>query len=174
MERLARVEQYVTRRIDASMYKCCHLFQDNNTNESLAVRYFDESLRHQDLRREIEVAANVAREEKKEEFEEKSREYHRLLRESAEMSCGCEEITQRRRRKTLDKSNCIKCQLSDRAKNMEITVHEWPLPLGEIETKSAVSELDVPTAMAKWRNTTYALLEIHHIPTRLQERCYMD
>lgn len=151
MQRLAHVEQYITRRINASIYKCCHVLQDKNTNNSLAVRYFDESLHHQDLRRKIEAAANVAREEKKKEFEEKTQEYHQMLRQSAEMSCGCEEISQWRRRRILDKSNCLKCQLSDRAKNMEITVHEWPLPLGEVETKSAVFELEVPTVCSSCR-----------------------
>ena len=156
MERLSRVEQYVTKRINASIYGSLHLFRDIDAKDSFAVRYFEESLHHQILRRDIEAAANIEREQKKLEFEEKRRQYHRILEESDEMSC--ERIQWNRNRRSNHSPNCTKCRLISSATSMQITVHEWPLPKIEIETKSAVFELDVPTAIAKWRDTTYALL----------------
>jgi len=48
--------------------------------------------------------------------------------------------------------------VKDNAERLEIDVHEWPLPTAELEARSAVFELDVPTAIAKWRDITYTLL----------------
>jgi hypothetical protein len=41
---------------------------------------------------------------------------------------------------------------------MTIECHEWPLPQNDLDAKAAVFELDVPTAISKWRDITYFIL----------------
>jgi hypothetical protein len=159
MERLARVEQYLTRRENRSVYGSSLIFQDINAEGSLAVQYFGRSRRHQDLRREIKAAAEVERELKKRELREQCQLYNRLKRESDAMSC--EDITQwygHRQVSYHNPNRCLKCQVKDNAERLEIDVHEWPLPTAELEARSSVFELDVPTTIAKWRDITYTLL----------------
>jgi hypothetical protein len=57
-----------------------------------------------------------------------------------------------------DPDRCPKCKLKKSVESLQIDVHEWPLPKGELEAKSAVFELDVPAVIAKWRDVTYTLL----------------
>jgi hypothetical protein len=46
MERLARVEQYLTWRDNGSAYRSSLIFQDINAWDSFAVQYFDQSQHH--------------------------------------------------------------------------------------------------------------------------------
>lgn len=158
VERLARVEQYLTQRRERSIHKSSLIFQDIKEENSLAVQYFGQSLHHRDLRREIEDAAKIEREQKKEELREKRRQYNRLMQEFDSMSC--EFITQwcNSRRSSYHSHDCRRCDMKCRAENLEITVHEWPLPERDLEARSVVFELDVPTVIAKWRDVTYSLL----------------
>jgi hypothetical protein len=159
MERLAHVEQYLAWRENRSVYGSSLIFQDINAEGSLAVEYFGRSQRHQDLRRKIETAAEIERDRKKQELREQRQQYNRLKRQSDAMSC--EDITQwygRRQISYHDPDRCPKCLVKDSAERLEIDVHEWPLPTAELEARSAVFELDVPTAIAKWRDITYTLL----------------
>jgi hypothetical protein len=166
MERLARVEQYLARRKNGSVHESSLIFQDINARGSFAVQYFGRSQRHQNLRREIEAAAEIERDQKKRELREQRQLYNRLKRQSDAMSC--EYITQwfGRRQTSYHDPHCQKCRLKESAESLEIVVHEWPLPNGELEAKSAVFELDVPTVIAKWRDITYTLLvDIFSPPT---------
>jgi hypothetical protein len=88
----------------------------------------------------------------------KRRQYRRLMQESNAISC--ESITQwyGRRQNFYHSPNCRKYQVRGSAENLQITVHEWPLPEAALEAKEAVFELDVPPVIAKWRDITYTLL----------------
>ncbi|KAH6687690.1 hypothetical protein BKA61DRAFT_719581 [Leptodontidium sp. MPI-SDFR-AT-0119] len=160
MERLAHVEQHLTWRENGSVYGSSLIFQDIDARDSFAVQYFGRSQYYQDLRREIEAAAEIERDQKKREFREQRQHYNRLKRQSDDMSC--EYITQwygSRRTSYHDSGRCPKCRVKDTAERLEIYVHEWPLPTAELEARSAaVFELDVPTTIAKWRDITYTLL----------------
>lgn len=149
MERLACVEQYLKQRRRKSTYGSSLIFEHINTRESLAVQFFGQSQQHQELRREIEAAAEIERDQKKRELVEKRQQYNRLKQQSDAMSC--EHITQwRGRRQTpYHDPNCQKCRVKHSAESLDITVHEWPLPEGDLEARSAVFELDMPTAIAK-------------------------
>jgi hypothetical protein len=48
--------------------------------------------------------------------------------------------------------------LKEQADDLSINVHEWPHPNIELEARLTVIELDVPTAICKWRDITYTLL----------------
>jgi hypothetical protein len=53
---------------------------------------------------------------------------------------------------------CTRCLLQKQAQAMKIDIFEWPLPEKDTEAKAAVFELDVPTVIYAWRETTYRLL----------------
>ena len=158
MERLARVEQYLTQRREKSIHGSSLIFQDINEGIVLLCSTLASPCTIEILRREIETAAEIEREQKRRELGEKRQQYNRLKQESDSMSC--ESITQWNgyRQNSYHNWNCRKCEVKNSAENLEITVHEWPLPESELEARSAVFELDVPTVIAKWRDVTYTLL----------------
>jgi hypothetical protein len=81
------------------------------------------------------------------------------MQDSNARTCDSETHWERGRRASRHNSSaCKKCQLKSTAKSLQINVHEWPLPEGQLAVKAAVFELDVPTPIAKWRDATYSLL----------------
>ena len=159
MERLTCVEQYIQKRNRESCHNSSLIFQDINESKSLNVQYFELSFPHQERKRKIEAAATIERMKKNDELEKKRQEHRQLLQESQSMShTDVPRWNGHYEYDVHDRSYCQKCQLKDRADDLEITVHEWPLPYIELEAKSAVFETDVPKPIAEWRETTYALL----------------
>ncbi|CAI6080137.1 unnamed protein product [Clonostachys chloroleuca] len=51
-------------------------------------------------------------------------------------------------------NSCKKCSLVKQASNMEIQIHEWPLPSDGIKAKSVVFELELPSNFRHWRDGT--------------------
>ena len=158
MERLFRVEQYLATRRKASVPGLPSIFQSVNTEKSFAVAYFQQSPHHQELRRKIEAEATNERSQKVSELAEKRQQYHELTKQSEGMSCQYISQWQRRRQVSKHSGSCEKCQLKSKAEGLTVDVHEWPLPKGDSEAKVAVFELDVPTVISKWRDTTYGIL----------------
>jgi hypothetical protein len=158
MERLSSVEQYLLQRRNQATPGFPSIFQSVNTTTSFAVQYFEQSHHHQVLRKSIELAAQAERDCKKSELRKMRQKYQELMRDSNARTCDYETHWERRRQVSRHSSGCQKCQLKSTAKSLRITVHEWPLPLGELAVKSAVFELEVPTPIVKWRDTTYGLL----------------
>jgi hypothetical protein len=72
----------------------------------------------------------------------------------------CEYVERRKKHRPVSRhsSLCNKYQLKARAQNLTIMFHEWPLPHIEVQAKLAVFELDVPTAISRWQDTTYSIL----------------
>lgn len=159
MERLAHVEQYIQRRVHRSVHKSSLIFQDVNSKNSFSVRYFMKSSSHQQLRHDIEAEANRARDRKIAELADEKQKHHRWTQDSNAMDHE-EFLVRQKKNESYShiESRCGKCKLLKQAKELKITVHEWPLPYIELEAKSAVFELDVPRTIAKWRNVTYSLL----------------
>lgn len=158
MSQLDRIERYLVQRRRESKLSFNFLFQDVNTEKCFAARQFDRSPRHKELRRQIEVEAGDERAAKKQELTEKRRQYQDLMGQSNRANCEYVERRKKGRQATRHSKSCQKCQLKSRAQNLTITVHEWPLPDVDVEAKSAVFELDVPTVISRWRDTTYSIL----------------
>ena len=53
---------------------------------------------------------------------------------------------------------CEKCQLESKAQNLQISVHEWPLPSEQLDAQRVVFELSPPHAFSVWRDITYMIL----------------
>jgi hypothetical protein len=170
LQLLVRVEQHIEQRKTESTRLSALIFRDINKANSFAVKYFERSLNHQDLRRRIELEAELERAQKREELACKREEYNRLVRESDSLSHAEEIGFDGYREYPIHPSSCYKCQLKERADGLEIAVHEWPLPQGEVEAKCAVFEVDVPVAISKWRDTTHALLIDIFSPRDISER----
>lgn len=159
MERLFRVEQHLAKRRKAAMPGFPSIFCSINTLNSFPVRYFHRpSPCHLELRRRIEAEATTERSRKRSELTQKRQQYCDWIKESGEM--GCEYVSRWRWRQQFSEhsDSCPKCRLRSSAKGLSIDVHEWPLPARDLEAKEAVFELDVPTAVSHWRDTTYGIL----------------
>ncbi|KAH8798597.1 hypothetical protein F5884DRAFT_687263 [Xylogone sp. PMI_703] len=163
MKRLVSVETYLAERRKKSNSGSQYIFEFNNLDQSFGVRYFEQSNKHQLLRCQIETVARIERENKKAEYRTKQDKYNRLMRESDLLYCEYQNPG-RRARKARHAPWCKKCGLRSSANDIDIKVHEWPLPKSELEVKSAVFELDVPEAISKWRDITYGLLEDNFSP----------
>jgi hypothetical protein len=159
MERLNRIEKHIQQRRDASRHPSSLIFQETNESESFAVQYFNQSDDHKMLRREIEAAATVERDKKKAELIWKTQEHRSLLKRFDSMSHDEGTRWNGYRLVPEHPTSCLKCKVKRDADDLEIMVHEWPLPYIELEARSAVFELKVPEAIAKWRDTTFTLLE---------------
>jgi hypothetical protein len=82
LERLVGVEQHIEQRKRESTHLSALIFLNINKANSFAVKYFERSCSHQELRRKIELAAELERYQKREELARKREEYNRLKRES--------------------------------------------------------------------------------------------
>ncbi|KAF2969305.1 hypothetical protein GQX73_g4245 [Xylaria multiplex] len=56
------------------------------------------------------------------------------------------------------KASCKKCKYANEAANLEIRIHEWPLPRDNMKAKSVVFELCIPSFFQSWRQATFYVL----------------
>ncbi len=157
MERLYRIEQYLVGR-RAALPGYSSIFKSIDTKKSFAVRYFQQSPNHQELRQKIEAEATNERSQKISELAKARQRYHTLIKQAGEMNCQYVTRWRRRREVSEHSKSCQKCQLNAKAKGLTIDVHEWPLPEGDIEAKAAVFERDVPVVISEWRDITYSII----------------
>ena len=158
MERLLRVEQYLDRRRAEAIPRFPSIFRSADNTDSFAVRYVQQSPRHEELQRKIEEEAKCDRARKISELAEKCQQYSKLITQLEGMSCEYVDFRRNQRNKTKHSRSCQKCQLKSQAESLTIEVHEWPLPESELKVKAAVFELNVPTVVSKWRDITYRIL----------------
>jgi len=158
MKRLLRVEQYLAGRRAAAASKFPSIFRFVDTTEAFAVRYVQQSPRHEELQQRIEAKAQNDRDRKTSELARKRQRYCELINDSNGMSCQYVPRWRKYGQIFVHSGFCRKCELKSRAKELIIDVHEWPLSERDLEAKAAVFELDVPTVVFKWRDTTYHML----------------
>lgn len=159
MVRLFRVEQYLATRRKAALSRFPSIFRSDDPPKSFAVRFVEQpSYHHQELRRKIEAEATTERSQKLSELAEKHRQYSELMTQSDGMNCKYVSLWRKRQQISEHSGSCEKCQLKSRAKGLTIDCHEWPLPEKDLDAKAAVFELDVPTIVSNWRDTTYSIL----------------
>ena len=87
LQRLSAVERHLAGRNAEADSSYPSLFQESNKNTSFAVKYFDQSERHRQLKKAIESAAALDRDNKKAEFVHKKQQYQDLLQQSDSKSC---------------------------------------------------------------------------------------
>ena len=155
MQRLLTIENSLAIRKQATEPTFPSVLETCAERNSFSVRYFDRSPYHQHLRQVIEADAYKKRTAKLIEYKNKSEEYNRLTQSACGMSCEYNTRMKKRRARTTHSQTCQKCDLERKASNLEIHIFEWPLPNDELQVKASVFELDIPLAIATWRDTTY-------------------
>jgi hypothetical protein len=154
LRRLLRAHQHISRRHSES-HSGWSVFSSSTTADSFAVRFYRGSSRLQHLKARIEEAARCEVREKVAELERENYRYAELKQEAAEMDHA---FAVSQDGSEYHPSNCSKCHLEREFKNMRITVHEWPLPAGQLDAEVVVFELDCPVTFNMWRTATFHLL----------------
>lgn len=160
MIRLRTVEDYVKARADEARYRQPgSIFTDFGTNTCFSVRYFDQSHKHQELKRRIEAVATTQRQQKCEELAQKKAQHKKLMQDYYSLDHTLIEVYDRYGCLHTEHRDCQKCRVLSQAKSIRIEIHEWPLPAQELKAKSVVFELDTPGTFCAWRDATIFLIQ---------------
>ncbi|QRW06903.1 kinase-like protein [Ceratobasidium sp. AG-Ba] len=154
LERARVMQTYLRQRHRGATHGS--FFSSKTTQQSLPVRFFQQSASLQETKNDIERDAELKRNRKLEELERLNAQHDQLRQRAAQMECtytvgptGKQKHKQKR---------CEKCQLQKQAKNMSIAVHEWPLPTRELDAQTVVFELQCPEELNVWRANTQKIL----------------
>jgi hypothetical protein len=169
MCRLKNIRDYLQHR-----HAKCHgsrttIFRDPERG-CFAERYFDESPDSeilQGLLKRIEMAAQLERTRKEQEWQRLCLEYENLIKRIAESACVyyTNEIHQTRLH---DDRQCTKCFLQRKANRFRIKAHEHPLPSNTVQAKTVVFELACPKAFTAYREATWQILGTLAFPAQME------
>jgi hypothetical protein len=154
LSRLHHVHQYLCRRHSES-HSGWSVFSRSVTADSFVVRFYRRSSHLRRLKARIEDAARCEVREKAAELERGNARHAELERmaANADHDFAFDRYGYRRHSRY-----CHKCDLERESSNMNITVHEWPLPAGQLQAEAVVFELDCPVSFNMWRTATSYLL----------------
>ncbi|KAK7414002.1 hypothetical protein QQX98_007113 [Neonectria punicea] len=159
MERLCRAEKYLSERTAfAKTQKRPSVFTSFGHGQSLPVRYFSESLEHQNLKRDIEQHASEMRIAKVLEFAKGKSEYKRLMELYEKTACSTMEWVEHGLTHSKHHPYCPRCVYQTKATTLSILIHEWPLPDDTLAAQATVFELKLPFAFGVWRDLTIYLI----------------
>ncbi|TIC93966.1 hypothetical protein CH35J_009644 [Colletotrichum higginsianum] len=162
LERLHNAESYVRERLEKceSRSSAPNIYTTYGSSGCFSVRYFDQSVKHQSLRSEIEEQARKDRERKKNKLRRLKDKYDDLMRKYHASSCeyyqGYNKITGVPFK--AHSRYCSRCSYFEQANSLQIEIHEWPLPNGLLALKSTVFELSVPEGFGSWREASIYFL----------------
>ncbi|PHH79060.1 hypothetical protein CDD80_5691 [Ophiocordyceps camponoti-rufipedis] len=176
LKRLQDAEEYLNKRQTfATAQKTPRIFDSFGCETSFQVLYAKGSAAHQDLKHRIESEAAWDRQQKRIEFENGKAEYNDLMNRYDRGVCQQIHMTRHGVPYSQHDRNCHRCALVARARDLAITVHEWPLPENASEAWATVFEADVPPVFGHWRDTTlYLLVDVLGCKNSLTERTETD
>ena len=156
LDRLHHAYRYLSHRHSRSHHGWS-VFSPEATVDTFAVRYYRGSQRLQDLKSQIEQAAQCKVDKKMAELEKANAEFAELRQRiswvahilSADWDSDSDGSCSR---------NCKKCGLEMQQRNMNIAVYEWPLPAEQLRAEVVVFELDCPVTFNMWRTATLRFL----------------
>ena len=157
MQRLLKIEIYVQSRISACIPKNPSVFLGFDNASSFAVQYFDQSLRLQIKRKNIENVALIDRAEKLRQLNNLKAEYKKLMEDYNSSTCDTypavvhDNYGYTENKHRLD---CQRCQRKRTAESLSIDIYEWPLPSKESAAKATIFELFIPEVYSNWRDIT--------------------
>ncbi|KAG9127629.1 hypothetical protein FRC07_011512 [Ceratobasidium sp. 392] len=131
------------------------IFAETNTRNSFAARFFDQSPSLQALKETIEEEARLDREKKLREMDTLNKQHSRLLQQIQLLDCKCVVTAGVL---PYGQDRCQRCQTKDKADQMYIGVHEWPLPSNSLDAQVVIFELECAMAIRAWRCATYKIL----------------
>ncbi|KAI0319197.1 hypothetical protein OF83DRAFT_1055392 [Amylostereum chailletii] len=166
VEQANSIEKYLLERHAGVDSRKPSIFSDHASQQSLAVRYFDQSLKHVQLRDSIVHQAQMERSQKSAELDKGNEDYRVLIATAGELPHTYSSQTNKHKKKS-----CEKCKLEKKAKAMSIAVHEWPLPPDsrQYEIKMVVFELACPPVISIWRSITFSILFDVGTPTNRKD-----
>ncbi|KAK1638040.1 hypothetical protein BDP81DRAFT_515603 [Colletotrichum phormii] len=165
MDRLRNAELYLKRRRRNSSGP--PIYHECRSSACFAVRFFDDSDLHQQLKRSIEEKATRDREAKKKELQKLKSQYESLMQRHRNSSCEYYQKLSCRNYTYVDvhSRSCSRCSYKQQADRLRIDVHEWPLPRHISAAKSTVFELSVPESFGYWREASmfvlFKVLKVH-------------
>ncbi|KAG8923469.1 hypothetical protein FRC02_011119 [Tulasnella sp. 418] len=159
IEAMEYVERYAeARRARAIANRS--VFTRRATKTCFAVRYFDSNTEMQALKDKIEKAATQQKVKKFQELRELKAIYNEIKKSSNARKCEYViKSAPRGRSKSYHSERCKKCEEDYQADELEIEIHEWPLPEDPLEVKIVIFELKPPLPFRIWRDITYMLLQ---------------
>ncbi|KAF8259222.1 hypothetical protein EI94DRAFT_1813682 [Lactarius quietus] len=150
LRRAKLIEEYILQRHEKASNATPSIFSDGATELSFALQYYQDSPELQQIYADINQRASEEREEKCKELRLLNKKQKSLKAEASRMEH--DDYCWKRRWR------CSKCQVNREADELEIRVHEWPLPQDELQAHSVVFELSPPRAFSTWRGITYQVL----------------
>ncbi|KAH7114591.1 hypothetical protein EDB81DRAFT_702529 [Dactylonectria macrodidyma] len=159
MERLHRLEAHFLnrQRVARSMGRPS-IFRSYGHPRSFPVEYFSRSVEHQQLKAKIEERARVQRKAKIEELRQLKEEYETLMQRFNDRKCDGYSQEEYGIKVWHHSYQCVRHNYLERANNLRIQVHEWPLPENTLEAQATVFELAVPPVFSEWRDITLYLI----------------
>jgi len=158
LERLKKIQTYLKKRHDnaSNSGRPLTIFEDPQKG-CFAERYFDQSEHLQHLRRMIEQDAVTAKAKKEDEWQRINSRYQELERSVLGVTHSFinDDPTTRRCKRT-----CHRCLVKAEVDNLQIWVHEHPLPSNEAEAKAAVFELASPILFRAYRNASWNIMRL--------------
>ncbi|RBR20353.1 uncharacterized protein FIESC28_05317 [Fusarium coffeatum] len=156
MARLHRLESYLASRNGASNRPS--VFRSFGVSMSFPVQYFQSSSMLQTKKQRIEEKAELHKQAKIEEFYQLKTRYNDLMQRYNSTPCRQVYVTELGVTFPTHDPHCNRCSLKDQANNLQITVHEWPLPTNNLQAQATVFELGIPQPFAEWRDVTYYMI----------------
>ncbi|KAF2871478.1 hypothetical protein BDV95DRAFT_493867 [Massariosphaeria phaeospora] len=165
MERLQNVQMYISQRCRGWRGTGTKTIFGTPHHDSFAVRWFDASPVSKQLLQRINEEAANALAAKEKEWTKRSSDHEQLIRQVAELSCVyVTEIDEFGHTTRTHKKGCQKHRLKWQAKQINIRIHEHPLPTSEPAAKAAVFELICPETFAAYRDATWLILSSFAYP----------
>ncbi|KAF8439804.1 hypothetical protein L210DRAFT_3540380 [Boletus edulis BED1] len=155
IRRLQQAHQYLSRRHtrkDAESESS--VFSGVISEETFAVRYYDQSQSLQDLKDRIEADA-------RQEVDKKTKELKKANKQHAKIKLEADGIHHKYIAVDGTKhhsSTCRKCDLQEKLNSMVLDTYTWPLPDDDHRAAIIVFELACPLAFDMWRSSTFRLL----------------
>ncbi|CAG7558102.1 unnamed protein product [Fusarium equiseti] len=156
MARLQRLETYLMSRSGASNRPS--VFRSFGESMSFPVQYFQSSSMLQGKKQRIEEKAELHKQAKIQEFNQLKTRYNDLMQKYNSTPCTQVYVTELGVRYPDHDPRCHRCSLRNQANNLQITVHEWPLPTNTLQAQATVFELGIPQPFAEWRDVTYYMI----------------
>jgi hypothetical protein len=130
------------------------VFSAEISEDTFAVRYYNQSSRLKDLKGRIEEAAQREVDKKTKELSKANEQHAKLKLEVDGMQHSYSTVDDTQYHST----SCHKCELTKQLDGMKIDVYEWPLPDDDWRAAVVVFELDCPLAFSMWRSATFHFL----------------
>ncbi|KAF8749311.1 hypothetical protein RHS01_10170 [Rhizoctonia solani] len=155
IEQARVIQEYIHKRYLGASSSNPSIFSDQATSTCFAVRFFNSSPLHQQLKARIEEYAEGQKSRKIQQLNQLNAEYDRLSDEISSQSHLYIYTVHGREKHS---KGCRRCSLERKRGQLSIQPYEWPLPSHRLDAEAVVFELSRPGPYVVWRDITYTIL----------------